>query len=496
MWLSIRILIMIISLKLLVSCNQDANIPIPIPPIEVIPPPSSGIIDITSKWYETFASGSGELVLESGKTYLLDDVQKIPVNGKLTIKTSGPEPAYLWVGKEDYILYVDEGQSTILFYLKNGAEVIIDNIYPSLRCGRRDVQQMYSVNWFESEQNSNARWTAIVKNCDTGYLAKNGGFGTGFLYGGTSENHVAFINYKHYGPMIMELKNPYENGVMYATMKNVQTHFEDEANWAKKKFQTTGIIGDNNILTLTGDVETSCLYNHFFNVDTGSNRSTIAHIGRFTFMIDHIGAVIDKKNIQLRPSPKTGEKVYVRGGKFFFDKREPHPSDTFRINGQAYTIKEKLKTEWDLWTNEWGKGNHPQTFNSPEIITDIQTTLADGEYLLESYTSTFDQRNINQEIYLIYKDDFNFKTTPVTQFGDSQILMTRDGWHIAYNHRQISLWVENVHLQGYYRESTKGDGISLGYNMVNYSGFDDEFSIKEITTDKPMPERITNLIGF
>jgi hypothetical protein len=105
-------------------------------------------------------------------------------------------------------------------------------------------------------------------------------------------------------------------------------------------------------------------------------------------------------------------------------------------------------------------------------------------------------------VYLVYKDDFNFRTRPTTLFGAYEVLNARAGAHMAYNHRSISLWAKDVDLNSgmeegnndpYYRESTLGEGISLGYNIVNCKGFDDEFSDKVITTDKPMPERILSL---
>lgn len=474
------------------------------PPIEVIPPPSNEIIDITDLWYSTFSKGYGELILESGKTYSLNTVQRQRISGKVRIKTTGVEPAYLWVGKEMYILYVDSGEDTVLFELTDGAEVLIENIWPSLREQDRNVQQMYSVNWFTSVQDPNVKWTAIVKDCDTTYLGKNGGFGTGMLYGGIHHNYVSFINYKHCGPMIMELKNPWENGVMYVVMQNVTTDYTDPYEWSRRAHLTTGIIDDLNVLSLTGDVETTCLYNHFFINDKGANRSFIAHIDRFTFMIDTIDAEIDKTHLQLRPAPKAGEMVYVKGGRFFFKGREAHVLDSFVVNGKVYTIKEKLKTENDEWTNNFGSGTSPLTIKAPQNIVNEIVTLSDGEYVIESYNSTFNLKNINSPIYLIYKDDLNFRTTATTPFGDWQVLQARGGAHIAYNHRQISIWAENVDLNSnmpegnndpYYRESTNGLGISLGYNLVNCKGFDDEFNGAGITTDKPMPERITNLIN-
>jgi hypothetical protein len=452
-------------------------------------------VDITNLWYNVFKSGGGELILESGKTYSISTVKRQRINKRLKITSSGTQPANLWVGKENYTLYVNEGEDTILFDLQNGAEVLIENINISQRPQRRDVQQMYLIDWFTSQQNENARWTAILKDIDTTKLGKNGGFGTGVVYGGKIENHLALINYKHAGPSLLQIKNPYKGGIMCLTMKDVFTDYEDNSLWAKRQHLTRGIINESdNTLDLISDTDASCLYNHFFNVDKGANRSTICHIGRFTFMIDTIDAVINPKKIQLRSSPIAGEKVFIKGGRAFFKGKEPHVNDTFVIHGKSYKINEKLKTENAEWTNDFGKGNSPETTFSPQCKTNEELSLEDGFYKIDSYQSSFDLYDKEEPIYLVYKDDFNFRTKADTQFGDDQVISARGATHIAYNHRDITIWADNVHLQGYYRESTKGEGTSTGYSIVNSTGFDDEFSEKEITSNKPMPDRIKSLI--
>lgn len=485
----------------IVAPIEPSPLPIPVDPVN---PPQDSVIDITSIWYDTFKSGSGELILDSGKTYSISTVKRQRITGRVRIKTTGSQPAYLWVGKSMYLIYVDSGEDSVLFELDNGADVLIDNVWPSLREQNRNVQQMYSVNWFSSVQNENATWTASIRNCDTTFLGRNGGFGTGMLYGSKGHNYIELKNYKHAGPMIMELKNPYPDSVLYLVMDNVTTDYAKPSEWSKRAHLTTGKIRrSDNVLNLTGEVEVSCLYNHFFLVDKGSNRSFLAHIGRFTFMVDTVDAMIDLKNIRLRPSPKTGEKVFVKDGRFFFNGREPHAEDVFMINGVNYTIQSKDKTEWDEWTNEWQKGIYPQLYKAPQCKTVEPVSLSNGEYTLESYSSSFNLFDTESPVYLIYKDDMFFNTTKNTTFGHWQVLQARDGWHVAYNHSNISIWAKDVDLNSgipngdsdpYYRESTNGSGISLGYNIVNSKGFDDEFSNKIITTDKPVPDRILSLV--
>ena len=153
--------------------------------------------------------------------------------------------------------------------------------------------------------------------------------------------------------------------------------------------------------------------------------------------------------------------------------------------------------------NNFGKGNNPLIVKSPQCLTDQVVSLADGSYVLEEYNSTFNLYDTDSPLYLIYKDDLNFRTTAITKFGDYNILEARGGAHIMYNHRHISIWAKDTDLNSgmdsgnddpYYRESTLGEGLSLGYNIVNCKGFDDEFSDKLITTDKPMPFQIKDLV--
>ena len=451
--------------------------------------PDNSKVDITQLWYDAFNSGSGSLVLDSGKVYEVNDIKSIPVNGKVSITSSGTERATLIVGKENYVPYLDEGQDSHLFTLKDGAEVIVKNVNVCMKPQSNKVQERYRINWFNSVQDANAKWTVLVKDCDTTVNGLNGGLGTGFVYGGNEQNHIAFINYVHSGPMLMELKNPYPGSVLYSMFKDVTTNYKDPSQYSSNSHLTKGIIGNDNVLNLTGEADATSLYSYFFNVDKGANRSFIAHIGRFTFMIDTVDAVIDRKNIQLRPAPIAGDKVLVKGGRMFFGKKEAHAGDSLKVNGVEYKLTRKLKTEWDEWTNNWYQGQYPMTAKSPAL--QYLGTIADGEYTIEQYQSSFNLKGSEQDLYLINKSDQNFITTESTQFGDGEILLSRP-FHIAYNHTSISMYAENVTLDGYYRESTEGKGNSLGYNIIN-STIEGQFT-GEPKTDIEISERIKNLI--
>ena len=457
-------------------------------------PTQEGFIDFTDTYYDTLKKGAGTLELEKGKRYRVNTIQTITLKGDINIKSigSGKRPL-LVIGKENYIPYVDKGEDDTLFHLNNGTFVSegVDICLPP----QKSYNTRYSPAFFSAKQDPKCKWTAIVKDCNTQAFGRNGGLGMGTIFGGEDENHVAFINVQHGGPYLMQVKNPYPDSVLYATLQNVSTDYLNPDDWQRRANLTTGILNSNdNTLSLTGDTPISCIYGHFFNTDVGANRSTIANIGRFTFILDTIGSVINDYKVQLRPVPKQGDTVTFKDGRAFFFGKEPQAGDSFIVDGKSFSIVRKLKTEWNEWTNEWGKGPYPKLRFSPQCWLENSFDQADGDYILSEYVSTFNLYDIDQPTYLIYKADFDFSTFPDSKFGASNIIDARPE-HIAYNHDSISLWADNVHLEGYYRQTRNGAGYSLGYNMINCSGFADEFNPPvEITTTKPMPERISSLL--
>ena len=467
----------------------------PDPPKPPTPPtpPSDEFIDITDLYYETLANGNGNLQLDRGKKYRVNTIQTIDVNRDISIKAVGEgERPLLVIGKENYVMYVDEGEDGFLFNLNNGT-VVIEGVDICLPPQLPNVAR-YSPSFFTSKQDSKARWTALVKDCNTLRYGKNGGLGMGTTYGGESENHLAFINVQHGGSNLMQAKNSYPESVMYITTDRVTTDYKEEDNWQDMAQLTKGIVqSKDNRLILTGDKPISCIYNHFFNVDVGSNRSTILNIGRFTFIINALPTVINDYTVQLRPAPKAGESVIIRKGRAFFVDREGQAGDTFKINGQNFFINKKHKSENDEWTNDFGKGNNQDIVFTPICFTE-ETLPSDGFYTIEEYTSSFDLYDQDQPIYLVYKADMFAISTVDSEFGDWQMLKSRRD-HICYNHDTISLWAKDTKIEGYYRQSQHGKGFTLGYNMINCSGFSSEFNPPvEITTDKPMPKRISDLL--
>ena len=487
-----------ISISLNLKFNGEAitipplsPLPVDIDPV-VITEPVGDFIDFTNTYYNSFKNGSGVLNLEAGKKYRVNTLKKVDMDGDIRINAigSGARPL-LVIGKENYIPYVDQGEDDALFNLINGT-FLSDGVDICL-APQNPYNTRYSPAFFTSKQDAKSKWTAIVKDCNTQAFGRNGGLGMGTIYGGEFQNHVAFINVNHGGANLMQVKNPYADSVLYATLQNVSTDYANPDDWQRRANLTTGILNSgDNTLSLTGNTPISCIYGHFFNTDIGANRSTIANIGRFTFILDTIGSVINDYKVQLRPAPKQGDTVTFKDGRAFFFGKEPQAGDSFIVDGKSFSIVRKLKTEWNEWTNEWGKGPYPKLRFSPQCWLENSFDQADGDYILSEYVSTFNLYDIDQPTYLIYKADFDFSTFPDSKFGASNIIDARPE-HIAYNHDSISLWADNVHLEGYYRQTRNGAGYSLGYNMINCSGFNNEFNPPvEVTTNKPMPERITN----
>lgn len=467
--------------------------PTPTPTTTVTPTNSSLTpIQFTKQFYEGIAKGS--IILESGKTYLVDYIKNTVVSGRLTITTTGKERANLIIGKPNYLMYTNT-QSGNLLDLVNNSEVIINNVNftqpPQIK-----ATQPFAPSIFRSTQDSNAKWTVIVKDCDTTIFGENGGFGLGFLYGGISGNYAALINFKHAGPGLMDAKNPYAGSVMYITLDNVAADYKNPEKFGTNKLLVTGRVNSNNTFTITDGGQLEFLYNHYFTTDTGSNMSFLVHIGRFTFMIDTINSVIDSYNCNLRPAPKTGENVVINRGRAFFIGKEPHAGDSFKINDVTYNIVQKNRTYVTDWTT-WGDEFNKELAYQLECLTDVKLP-SDGTYSIESYTSSFNLYDQIQPTYMIYKGNYDFRSYPTTKFEDGEILSGPVMGHQSYNHSTISLWARDAYLEGYYRQTDNGIGETLGFNMINCYGFSPEFNPPvPVTNDPtiPMPKRITDLLA-
>lgn len=422
-------------------------------------------------------------------TFRIDTIQSVNIERSLKIKSPSNRSNIL-IGKEFYDPST-KSESEFLFFLKRG-DLLIENVN---FCQPQQIRstQPWMPNLFRSEENDKAKWTAVVKNCDTTFFGRNGGMGLGRFYGSIEENHIAAINMKHVGVGYMEAKNPWKDCVLYVTLDNVKTDAIDQTEWGSGNFLTKGVISDN-LLTLTGSTSFKSLYNVFFLEDKGSNRAFIAHIGRFTFLIDRVDALRSEKACVLRLAPKAGDRVKVKDGLVFFIGKEPQASDSFQIFGVNHTITMKNRTDATKWVTWAGSKDHELAFQLG-CKTDIP--ISDGEYYLDSYNSTFDLNGKEQDLYLVYKGNQDFRSYPNTEFGNGEIIFGDVVSHLCYNHDVISLWAKDTDMLGYYRQ-TQHEGKTLGYNMVNCKGFQDEFNPPVPVTSNsnlPMPERVLNVLN-
>ena len=533
--------------------NEPEPEPTPEPekPIVTIPP-SGNVIEFTDDYYRLIENQS-EIELQSGKTYLVRTAKNIQLDKTLIWNCKGQ--ATIQVGKENNTPW-NSDEAGSLFGMNQDFVFASRNInwcmFPQLKKSER-----YCLNLLGSKREINTGWTALIQNCDTTVLGKNGGMGIGTLHGGIDENHVALIDYIHAGPHLMDLKNTDPDCVLYLTAENVITDYLDEnqynPTYFKGKvrftkdfsgFDLDGYYGDHIAEVeepLNFHLPASQFYYRGWN-----NRMNLIHIDRFTFwlpsaqflqrMVDPIYSNKTKWNISDRNTqtiagqkvivnqiPKVGQPVrlcrnYGLNGnvkskgldiviRSFINLAldgnthfpvELQPNDRIEIEGIEYTIVYKERgNNWNI-ENEFRQitGFEAQYIYSnltldkplpqsvPETF-DAKVTYSSAEYLLSG--DWFDA-------YIAYKGNSQIDLKSTDLFGDSQVLYSKGFGHLSYKHKEISLWAKNFQHNGFYRQSN-GKGKTLGYNMVNCSGFGNEFNPPvSVTTDKPMPKRITDLL--
>jgi len=476
---------------------DDLAIPVqqPFPPVgvatiapEPTPAPtiSVGINNITEEFNSLVASGRTTKVFNEG-TYEVKAIKTQNLSGMLTL--AGNDTTIIF-GQQNYNKWADQLQQATLFHLDNGA-----NFYSR---GVNFCQPKQIVNvepWmptiFSSKTDPKIKWSAVVEDCDTTKLGRNGGFGLGTLYGSDTGNLVAAINYKHLGNGFLEGKaniGGASNGILKVYLKNVVTDGANEEEFGSNRLLVRGSVKDN-IFTITSNHSTSFLYNHFFNVDKGDNYAHLLHIGRFTFMIDDIGAVIDDKRIRLRPLAKGSTRIRIVNGRIYTPSRESHVND--KIGGIVMTEKGRDEYPSTLWTNNW-KVNESELSYHPYLIPSSLEGLKDNDTV--EWVSSFDLEGVEQDAFLISKGNDNFRTYPHTQFGKSwEILRGMIVGHNMYNHREITLYAENVIQKGYYRQTSHA-GKSLGCYIIDSVGFKDEFNFGgEIKSTTLTLEQFKNL---
>jgi hypothetical protein len=445
--------------------------------------------NITTNFYDFLASKEVFFELKAGDTYTVDRIKSTNISSKKIIYCKDGF-AKLVIGIENYDTE-KATQSGHLITLKNGAEILIENVHIS------QPPQIYSTQpWmpslFRSSQDQNAKWAVVIKNNDNG---ENGGFGVGFVYGGLSENNIALIDWKFKGVGLMDAKNPYPGCVLNVTIDNVNADYTNLKKWGDNKTLVKGIF-KNDTFTVTEGFNFEFLNNYNFQEDSNSNSSFLIHSGRFTFQIDRNKSLLDWNTCKLRPRPFTGENVTINKGRAFFIGKEPQAGDIFYINGTGYIIKEKNRTYYTDWT-KWGDDKNLDLAFQLACFTDAKLP-EDGIYTIEAYEAIFYAPKNAVDAYLVFKANFDFRSYPTTEFGDREILSGATVGHLCYNHDVITLWAKDSSLLGYYRQ-TQDNGKTNGYNMVNCVGFENEFNPPvEVTKDKnkPMPQVVLEMLAW
>lgn len=474
------------------------EVPEEIPPVEK--PIVSEWENITADFYKDLETK--ELIeLQAGHKYRVDHIKKTAINRNLRIvKTGTGANPILMIGIENFRSWIDK-QDGVLFYLLNGAQILIEFIDvcspPQLR-----LMQRFTPCFFESVQDDQAQWTVAIKDCNTRVMGDNGGWGLGFLRGGLKENHAALINFDHAGPGLMDGKNPYLNSVLALTLWNVTTDYEDESKYGNTTIKCRGFIKDG-VFTLTDDTLTDCLLSSYqFREDMyNANETFIIHGGRFTFLVEGKKSLLNSKQIQLRKTPKGNVKVIFKthetknnlGQVIDVQRKVYFPADMEPHAGMV-TSCGKILTKDRTSSYEWVDFVAPSD-KVGMIACTVEHPLTDGEHVISIQEESFDLPE--QDFYLIAKQDYNFPSTVDTKFGkDYQIMNTEPVGHLSYNHSNVTINARNVQHLGKYRQSGRGLGICNYVNLFNCEGFGFQFDPVVPVTSKDMdiPERIHNLI--
>ena len=453
---------------------------------------SVGVENITQKWIDTLLTDKdAELTLSEG-LYRVDHISTIPIQNRKVRINAPTNRASIIFGKPNYNKWADPiSQNGVLFGLRHGADFLSTNIN---FCQDRQIRAIEP--WmpaiFSSEINPNIQWKAAVRNCDTTAQGRHGGFGLGTLYGSIKGNYIAAQNMVHAGNGFIEGKaniGNTENGILYLIMDNVLTDGENEEEFGSFRFKVKGVVKDN-VFTITSDHDTSILFNHFFNTDHNDNYSHILHIGRYTYMIDDVMAVMDAKRIRLRPLANGEITIRINEGKIYTPGYESHAADRFF----GLIMEEKWRDEHPTWSNNFNPSKSDIAYHP---FLKAKHSMPDGYHRVEWFSS-WDQEGIEQDAWLISKGNDAFRTYPETQFGKShEILSGMVVGHNMYNHAQISIWARNVIQKGFYRQ-TNGAGRSLGVNMVDCSGFKDQFNPSlPVRSDRSfvMPDPIRSMLS-
>ena len=442
----------------------------PEPPVNVKPPVievGMEVIDIS----ENFV-GRNDIKLESGKHYKGGLIRSQMLHGRsVKIYSDSPENRpILEFGVKGYTPLKNGKQDGQLFMIHDNSSLVIQNVDV---CQDKQVTTVETFNprLFISAQWPSARWTALVKNCDTTRLGNNGGFGVGLVYGGTQENHFGLINFKHFGTGLMDAKNPYKDAVLYVTLRDVDCYAREDAKLNQTDFQHIGSLKDN-VLTFDGSVFSLTFGYNWTWMD---NDSYIVLYDRYTFFLDGYASdtVVSDNQFRIRPQAKGKCTVgVISANEIYSDVIEMHAGDQFRYNNEIYTIISKDRIGYPLFDDRTTEAKI-EPLKSRALVYTLDKVLPVINQLIEiEYLSLQIEFN-DKPITLLYKGNGGFKTTMLTKYRQSDMLNSRGIGHLSYNHSDISMDARNVKHLGFYRGSERGNGKSLIWNLDNCQGFED-----------------------
>lgn len=436
------------------------------------------------------------LELQSGKTYVIPEFNKIDINSGLFIFSIGG--ANLKMGLEDYFPWASrkaKKQDGFLFdFGGNSAEIGFKkvNFLPPHR--RVKAAQIFYSSLFKSFPKKDQEFRIAVLDMDTTLEVDSSdsrlnqvGFGFGFLYSSENGNYVIGKNIKHRGPGFMDFKANYGGG-LFAIFENVTTNFLNEEEFASPRIKIRGFLKDN-IFTITSGHTIYQIYTYDFGE---GNVSHILHFGRYTFIIDGKPAVLNACQFKVRPFANGKTSLLVRDSQSVYAKSfELHAGDKLTLNGEVFTIIEKTRT----YVTEWMEGDSNVKY-SMCLKLDKKLPVSSGfhDFQVESVGESI---NNGQEVdaYLIYKSNYEFRTYLNTKFGDSEVLSSDPVGHLSYNHKEITLWAKSFKHNGFYRQSLSGSGNSKGYTLIDCEGFGGQFSPDvEVKNSGEMPEEGKRLL--
>jgi hypothetical protein len=313
------------------------------------------------------------------------------------------------------------------------------------------------------------------------------GFGYGFMYSSEPGNYVIGKGIRHRGPGFMDFKANFGGG-LFAVFEDITTDFKDEESFASPRIKVTGIL-KNNVFTITSG---HTIY-QIFTYDFGEgNVAHLLHFGRFTFVINGKEAVINASQFRVRPYGKGIIKLRVRDAMSVYAKSiELHAGDELIFQGQSFKIIEKTRT----YVTEWREGDEDVRY---AICLKLDKALPQASGYLDFELKSIGEMLNNgkeQESYLIYKGNYEFRTYPDTKFGDREVLSSDPVGHLSYNHKEITLWAKNFQHKGFYRQSLSRVGKSNGYTLIDCSGFEGQFQPDEpVKNSGEMPDIAQKLI--